>query len=428
MSQFRAFDFGADLSALSHQTLHRQRIANHKLRSPFVSVEGKQVMGFCSNDYLGLASEMGGVEQLCDVARQTGFGSQGSQYICGYHPLQQTLERSIAEWVGAERALLFNSGYMANMGVIQALVSAKDHLIMDRLAHASLIDGARLSGAKLWRYRHCDLRALQLQLDRASAPDAQQARQGYDANNTASDMGKALVVTESLFSMDGDFAPLSAIRQISDRYGALLVVDEAHALGVCGPEGAGLLAGTGDRPYGSVLMTGAFGKAIGGMGAFVAGDKVTVDYLEQKCRTLIYTTALPPAICAALSHNIDQVRAPHVGGARRDRLQQLIRYFQTQCQRFNIPVINTDSPIQPILVGGAAETDRLSRALFQRGFWVGSIRPPTVPKQSARLRVTLTSQHTEPMLDQLVKAIKVCAEALSIWPLSERVADSLEKV
>lgn len=358
----------------------RQRRTLQSQQGPVVEREGKSLINFCSNDYLGLAAK--GSDNLSQSSRYWGLGSGASHLVCGHSSAHDELEKALAAHTGYPRALLFSTGYMANLGVINALTERGDLILQDKLNHASLIDGALLSRADFLRYRHLDNRQLQQRL----------------VNRKQS---LALVVTDSIFSMDGDIADLASLGQICHQQDALLMVDDAHGFGVIGPHGSGARAAFGLPPERLPVYIGTLGKALGGFGAFVAGSDALIDYLIQFARPYIYTTALPPAVADAMIGNLEQLKQDEL----RQSLEELIRYFRQRALALGLTLMESDSPIQPLLVGEESRTLELSQALDERGLWVTAIRPPTVPEGGSRLRITLTARHTREQVDRLLNAL-----------------------
>ncbi len=346
-------------------------------------VEGRSLLNFCGNDYLGLSQHFAVVGALQDAASREGAGGVGSHLVCGHHQLHEALEREIADWLGTPRALLFGSGYLANLAVVQALLGDEDVCVQDRLNHASLIDAARLAGCRLRRYPHADAEGAIRQL--RSMPE-----------------GVAMLATDGVFSMDGDIAPLRELALVARVQKALLYVDDAHGIGVVGPDGRGSVAanklGVADVP----LQLATLGKALGGYGAVVAGDADLIGHLTETARTYIYTTALPPAQAAASLAAVKLARADHW---RRGKLDELIGRFRERAQRAGLELLDSQTPIQPVLCGDENTALALAAELEQSGYWVAAIRPPTVPEGRARLRVTLSALHGVADVDGLVEAL-----------------------
>jgi 8-amino-7-oxononanoate synthase len=312
--------------------------------------------------------------------------------VCGHSALHHQLEEKLAEVTGRPRALLFSTGYMANLGVVNALLDKSDFIFEDKLNHASLIDAGLLSGARFQRFLHNDIDNLRARLERASAGDNSKARK--------------LICVDGVFSMDGDLAPLPELAALAQQHDAWLMVDDAHGFGVFGAHGGGCAEHFNlDREQLPILM-GTLGKAAGTYGAFVAGSEALIETLIQFARTYIYTTALPPAVAAATLESIELIRRE---SWRREHLQQLIARFRHGAQQLGLQLMNSSSAIQPLLVGDAGRALELSETLAQRGLWISAIRPPTVPAGTARLRITLTAAHTETHVDRLLDALAAVA-------------------
>ncbi|HXG27856.1 MAG TPA: 8-amino-7-oxononanoate synthase, partial [Nevskiales bacterium] len=312
-----------------------------------------------------------------------GLGSGASAYVTGWNAEHQALEEELAEFVQRPRALLFSTGYQCNLGVIQALVGRGDEVFSDALNHASLIDGCRLSGAAIHRYAHADVANLARQLDQPAA-------------------GRRLIVSDGVFSMDGDTAPLAELAALAARQDAALLVDDAHGFGVQGPQGRGSLAALGLGIDEVPVLVATLGKALGGFGAFVAGADELIEYLLQRVRTAIFTTAMPPALAAAMRTSLRLLQAE---GWRREQLHALIARFRAGSRQLGLPVAESSTAIQPLIAGDEDRALRLSAALQARGFLVGAIRPPTVPPGTSRLRITLSAAHTEQQVDALLDAL-----------------------
>jgi 8-amino-7-oxononanoate synthase len=368
-----------ELTRLATQGLLRTRRCIEPLADARARVDGREAVVFCSNDYLGLARH----PALRAAQAGAPAGSGASHLVTGHQPEHSALEEALAAFVGRERALLFSTGYQANLGVIAALAGRGDAVFEDRLNHASLLDGGMLSGARLQRYAHADPAALEHRL-------------------AASAAGRRLIATDGVFSMDGDTAPLAALAAVAARHDAWLMVDDAHGLGVLGPTGRGSVEAAGLGVEAVPVLVGTLGKAFGSFGAFVAGSRTLIDYLVQHARTYIYTTALPPAVAAATLAALQLIeREPW----RRLRLAELRRRFRSGCTSAGIRLLPSDSPIQPVIVGEAAAAVAASEALLARGYCVTAIRPPTVPAGTSRLRVTLSALHEESQVDGLVAAL-----------------------
>jgi len=348
-----------------------------------VEVDGHWLTGFCSNDYLGLAGQFEVGAALQDAVSREGTGSTASHLVCGHHVLHEQLEREMADWLGVPRALLFGSGFAANLAVQQALLEDEDVCVQDRLNHASLIDATRLAGCRLRRYPHLDPEGAMRQLRNAPA-------------------GAAMLATDGVFSMDGDVAPLRALSLVARTQEAMLYVDDAHGVGVLGPHGRGTVAEAGLGALEVPLQLATLGKALGGYGAVVAGDADLIEHLAGVARPYLYTTALPPALAAA---SLAAVKLARRDDWRRTRLQELVGQFRTGAGRLGLELMPSSTPIQPVLCGDEATALAMSTALEQAGFLVTAIRPPTVPDGGSRLRVTLSALHTPQQVNALLGAI-----------------------
>ncbi|WP_267120852.1 8-amino-7-oxononanoate synthase, partial [Xanthomonas sacchari] len=329
--------------------------------------------GFCSNDYLGLAQQFEVVAALQDAAAREGAGATASHLVCGHHALHEALEREIADWLGYPQALLFGSGFIANLAVQQALLSEEEDVcVQDRLNHASLLDASRLAGCRLRRYPHLDAEGAMRQLKHAAD-------------------GAAMLATDGVFSMDGDVAPLRSLALVARTQQALLYVDDAHGVGVVGPQGRGSVAEAGLGVDDVPLQLVTLGKALGGYGAAVVGDTPLIRHLAETARPYLYTTALPPAQAAA---SLAAVKLARRDQWRRERLVELIALFRGGARRHGLELMASDTPIQPLLCGEERTALAWSAALEQAGYLVSAIRPPTVPEGKSRLRVTLSALHT----------------------------------
>jgi 8-amino-7-oxononanoate synthase len=353
-----------------------------------VVIDGQSLVNFASNDYLGLAQHPALRAALVQSAVEWGVGATASHLLGGHRLEHERLERKLAEWTGRERALLFSTGYMANLGVIATLLGDGDICVQDKLDHACLIDGARLAGCDLKRYLHGDVDSARRQLQ--SQPDR-----------------AALLATDGVFSMDGDIAPLPALAVLCRDEGAVMFVDDAHGLGVVGSDGAGSVSAAGLSQTDVPFLMATFGKSLGTAGAFVAGAADAIDALAQFARTHIYTTAMPPALAAATGAAIDIARFE---SWRRDKLHALIAHFRNGAKRRGITLLSSSTPIQPVLIGDAMAATAASQSLEKAGFYVPAIRPPTVAEGTARLRVTLTAAHAEndveALLDGIARAVQ----------------------
>lgn len=375
-------DFSEELAALDAQALRRRRRVVESPCAPEMVVDGRTLLAFCSNDYLGLASDPALIAAAQEGARLYGVGSGASPLINGHMAPHALLEKRLAEFAGFERALIFSTGYLANLGVVPALAGRGDAIFSDRLNHASLIDAARLARAELNVYPHCDLSALEAAL-------------------TASQAKRKLIVTDAVFSMDGDIAPLPEILALAERRNAWLLVDDAHGFGLLGPQGRGAAAHFGiSSPR--LLVMGTLGKAAGAAGAFVAGAENAVEWILQKARTYIFSTAEPALIAHALLTSLDLIEQ---GDSRRAHLTDLIAQLRGSLKLKRWKLLPSETAIQPLVIGDNAETMAVAGKLFERGLWVPGIRPPTVPGGTARLRITLSAAHTEAQVARLVETL-----------------------
>ena len=375
----------AGLAQRRSNDLYRRRLTLESAQGPVVLLGGRQYLNFCSNDYLGLAAHPRVIEAFCGAATRFGVGSGASHLVCGHSSLHHQLEDALAELTGRSRALLFSSGYMANLGVLTSLLQRGDHVFEDRLNHASLLDGGLHSGARFQRFAHGDVSALERKLVRVD--------------------GIKLVVVDGVFSMDGDTAPLEQLAATCSRHDACLMVDDAHGFGVMGQDGAGSTAAAGlDAEAVPVLMA-TLGKALGTAGAFVAGSELLIETLIQQARSYIYTTALPPAVAAATLESLKLLREE---SWRRDHLGQLIDRFRAGSKQLDLPLMPSASAIQPLQIGDAGKALALSERLKAKGFLIGAIRPPTVPAGTSRLRITLSAGHSDEQVDRLLDQLGQC--------------------
>lgn len=381
------FDFSAELEQLRQAGLYRQRRVVEGPQAINLQVDGRCLINFCSNDYLGLANHPALAVAFKQGADKYGVGSGASHLISGHTHAHHALEEELAEFTGRERALLFSTGYMANLGIVSALIDRGGRVFEDRLNHASLLDGGLLSRAEFQRYQHNDLDDLQHRLNQSTQ--------------------KALIVTDGVFSMDGDLAHLPGLAKLAERHQAALMVDDAHGFGVLGAKGAGVAEHFALNQQQLPVLMATLGKACGSFGAFVAGNQDLIEYLIQKSRSYIYTTAMPAAVAEATRASLQLIQTETW---RRERLQQLIVYFRKSAAQQNLKLMDSMTAIQPILVGDSHAVLLAGERLQALGFWVGAIRPPTVPKGSARLRITLSAEHSFEHIDRL---LEVLPEALS---------------
>ncbi|MEA3411036.1 MAG: 8-amino-7-oxononanoate synthase [Pseudomonadota bacterium] len=363
--------------------LYRDRRLAQGAQKPERALDGRRIVNFCSNDYLGLANHPEVIAAFRRGADHYGVGSGSAHLITGHTGAHHALEEELADFTDRSRALLFSTGYMANLGVAHALLRRGDAVFEDRLNHASLLDAGLASAAHFVRYSHADLSSL-------------------ESRFASVDFRQALIVSDGVFSMDGDIAPLPELSRLAGRHDAWLMVDDAHGLGVLGEFGQGTLEYFGlDQRQVPVLM-GTLGKAFGTFGAFVAGEEDLIETLIQFARTYIYTTAPPPALAEATRAALAVLRRE---GWRRTHLRALIERFRKGVASIGLPVLDSITPIQPILLGDAERAHRVSEALLDKGFFVAAIRPPTVPERSARLRITLSAAHRESQVDRLLEAL-----------------------
>lgn len=381
------------LEKIRHDGLYRS-LRSVDQTTPQVSVEGRQALLFCSNNYLGLAEHPVLAQAAADAALQYGTSSAASRLVSGNQPLHQELEDKLAAWKGTETALLFNSGYAANTGIIAALAGRGDLIFSDRLNHASIIDGALLSGARLIRYPHADTQALARLLEQHQTE------------------GLRLIVTDGVFSMDGDIAPLQGIADLAEQHQALLMVDDAHAGGVLGQQGRGTVDFCGVAGRVAIQM-GTFGKALGSFGAYAACSKLVREYLINRSRSLIFSTSLPPAVLAASAAAVELVQTEE-GQQLRELLAENSRLLRSLLQQAGCKVPDGCTPIVPILVGEAEITTRFSTRLLEEGAFVQGIRPPTVPKGTSRLRCTVMASHSPDQIQQAAAAITRVGRELGV--------------
>ncbi|MCV6604501.1 MAG: 8-amino-7-oxononanoate synthase [Porticoccaceae bacterium] len=358
--------------------LYRQHYQLESATGPEVVVDGQRCLGFCSNDYLGLANHPEVVSALKKGADHYGVGSGASHLIYGHSSEHHALEEELAAFTGRSRALLFSTGYMANMGTISALAGRGDTVLEDRLNHASLLDGGLLSRADFQRFR--DVTELDTRLGKLSS-------------------GRKLVVSDGVFSMDGNLANLAQLAARCAQHNAWLMVDDAHGFGVLGKSGGGCVEHLGLNQQQLPILMGTLGKGFGTFGAFVAGSEALIETLIQFARPYIFTTALPPAVAAATRTSLRLLQTEHW---RRDKLQQLIARFRAGAQQLGLQLMDSQTPIQPLLLNDDELTLRVGQQLKQQGILVGAIRPPTVPKGTGRLRITLSAEHSKQQVDRLL--------------------------
>jgi 8-amino-7-oxononanoate synthase len=375
----------ADLAQRRADGLYRQRRIIDSPQGVETRIDGKLLLSFCSNDYLGLANHPEIRQAFVDAVAEYGVGSGAAHLINGHSRLHERCEQRLAEFTGRERALLFSTGYMANIAIASALLGRNDLIYQDKLNHASLIDSAKLSAAKLIRYRHNDLRQLE-ELLSAGRRDH-----------------RRLIMTDAVFSMDGDCADVDTLSRITAEHDAWAMVDDAHGFGVLGERGAGLLEQLGLNQQQVPILMATLGKAVGTAGAFVAGSEVLIETLIQRARPYIFTTASPPAIAAATLKSIDLIERETW---RREKLNESIAYFRQQAAALDVELMPSQTAIQPVVIGDNHKALQLSDTLFAQGIHVTAIRPPTVPVGSARLRVTLCATHERGHIDKLIRKLK----------------------
>ncbi|MBT8140105.1 MAG: 8-amino-7-oxononanoate synthase [Gammaproteobacteria bacterium] len=368
------------------QHLQRERFCTSTPQASSIVVDGERLDNFSSNDYLGFANHPEVVGAFRDAASRFGVGGGASHLVCGHSILHQQLEVALAEYTGRDRALLFGSGYMANMAVLTTLAGRGDSIFQDKLNHASLIDGGLASGAAHYRYRHKDLQHLAALL-------------------AGRRKGQPMIVTDAVFSMDGDCAPLAALAAYAAAQDAILIADDAHGFGVLGEHGAGLAEKLQLDQQALPVLIATLGKAYGVQGAFVAGSEALIETLLQTARQYIYTTAMPPASAAAVLAGLElNLREPQ----RRQHLQSLVQHFKRGCQSLGLPLLHNDgedTPIQPLLVGDNVTALRIAQELRRRNILAVAIRPPTVPRGTARLRISFSAAHSIEQVDRLLDAL-----------------------
>ena len=376
---------------LTAQLLEREQAALYRrrqvLESPQgveVSLDGRGYLNFSSNDYLGLANHPQVVKALVNGAQQWGVGSGAAHLITGHSLPHHALEEELADFTGCPRALLFSTGYMANLGTVSALLGRGDTVFEDRLNHASLIDAGILSRARLQRYQHVDSADLLTRLQ-------------------TSQPGNKMVLTDGVFSMDGDLAPLPKLAEVCQQANAWLMVDDAHGLGTIGAQGRGSLEHFKLDTRAVPILVGTLGKAFGTFGAFVAGSEALIESLIQQARSYVYTTALPPAVAEATRASLRLVKTE---SWRREKLQALIQRFRQGASELDLPLMASCTPIQPLVLGDATRALHISQYLREQGFLISAIRPPTVPVGTARLRITFSAAHEEQHVDRLLTALE----------------------
>ena len=381
-----------ELAALEAQGLRRRLRDMTGAQGRKIILDGKEVLNFCSNNYLGLADDPRLREAAVGCIQKEGIGSGASRLICGNMTAHRELEVTIARFKGAESCLVFSTGYMANVGIISSVFGRGDMIFCDRLDHASIIDGIILSQARFKRYPHNDMEALEEML------------------RTTTGFRRRGIITDSIFSMDGDIAFLDKIVELARKYDCLVMIDEAHALGVMGKNGKGLAEHFGVEDKIDIQM-GTLSKAAGSFGAYCCGSKELIEFLVNKARSFIYTTALPPAVAAASQKAIEIIRDEPM---LRQKLWVNTDYFQKAILAIGFNTLSSQTPIIPIVVGGSAVAVEFSKRLLQQGIFVSAIRPPTVPQNTARLRLTVMATHTGEDLDYALEKLKMVGRNLNI--------------
>lgn len=379
----------AELAERARVGLQRKRRLLQSPQDAYLQADGQRLLSFASNDYLGLANHPDLILALQNAAAEAGVGGGASHLITGHHQLHHDAEQALASFVGLPAGLLFSTGYMANMGVVAALLGRKDAIFADKLNHASLNDAAVLSRAELNRYAHQDLAQLEKMLATSAAP-------------------RKLVIVDAVFSMDGDIAPVPELLQLCEQYDAYLLLDDAHGFGVLGHQGRGILSHF-NMASPRIIYMATLGKAAGVAGAFVAGDETIIEYLIQSAKTYIYTTASPPALAAALVTAVDVMQKDE---ARHQHLRNLIAYFKENLSLKKWHLMPSDTAIQPIVVGSNEAALGLSEYLLELGILVPAIRPPTVPKNTARLRISLSAAHRLDDVKLLIEHLHAAEQVL----------------
>ncbi|MGD2118804.1 MAG: 8-amino-7-oxononanoate synthase [Chromatiales bacterium] len=376
-------DFQQELLKRRHEHRYRMRSVVDSAAATEVVVDGKPMLSFCSNDYLGLANHPDIKQVFMQAVERWGVGSGSAHLVAGHTREHHLLEEELAEFTGRPRALLFSSGYMANQGIITGLLEKGDQLFQDKLNHASLVDAGLLAASDFHRFQHKDMASLQRQLETFTS-------------------GSKIVVSDGVFSMDGDVADLPQLAQLCQQHQALLMIDDAHGFGVLGEHGRGSVAAAGLDWQQVPLYMATLGKALGSAGAFIAADEDIIEILIQKARSYIYTTASPPAVAAATRAALKIMQADDW---RRDRLQQIVQRFKQGADELGLSLLPSDTPIQPLLAGSSEQALAWSQQLKERGILITAIRPPTVPQGTARLRITFSAEHSDVQVDQLLEQL-----------------------
>jgi len=378
------WELSSELDALKHQQLYRSRQTIEGPQGAQVQIGGRIFDNFSSNDYLGLANHPSVIKAFQQAADRYGVGSGSAHLICGHGVEHQALEEELAVFTGRERALVFSTGYMANLGAISALAQKGDEIFQDKLNHASLIDGGRISGAQVKRYSHADMNRLRQLLEQSSSD-------------------RKLIVSDGVFSMDGDEAKLNDLADLAKKSNAMLMIDDAHGIGVLGEKGGGLLEKCGLSQQQVPILMATLGKGLGTSGAFIAGSNELIETLIQRARTYIFTTAMPPAIMAATRQSL---KICEQESWRRDKLVSLVARFRQGAEQLGLNLMPSGTPIQPVILGSNEAVMSASRYLKEKGILVGAIRHPTVKKSSERLRITFSADHTESQVDALLLGLE----------------------
>jgi glycine C-acetyltransferase/8-amino-7-oxononanoate synthase len=372
-----------ELERIEKSGLYRELNIVEGVQGTHLEIKGKTYLSFCSNNYLGLANNPLVIKAVKDAVEKYGWGTGASRLVSGNMRMHEALEDEISRFKGKEASIVFPTGYMANLGTISSLVSKGDLAICDKLNHASIIDGCRLSGADFRVYPHCDMEKLENILKKSTK------------------YPRKLIVTDTVFSMDGDIAPLPDIVRIAHKYKAMVMVDEAHGTGVFGTKGRGVVEHFNLSKKISIVI-GTLSKAVGSLGGYVSGDADLINFLRNKARPFMYTTALPPAVCAA---SIAGIKLIQKDPSLRTSLWNNVRYLKKELGLLNLNVIPSESPIIPILIGDAKKAVDVSKFLYKKGILILAIRPPTVPAKSSRLRMTVMSTHTKKDLEKLLDVL-----------------------
>lgn len=386
--------FEEEMRQLAEKGLRRTLRKSCGPQGRTIEIDGKRVLNFCSNNYLGLADHPRVIKAAADSLEREGFGSAASRLVCGNMESHRKLEDAMARLKKTEQCLLFSSGYMANVGIISGLFGRDDLILSDKLNHASILDGTLLSRAESKRYAHNDMSSLEELLK-----DSKEYR-------------RRVIITDTVFSMDGDFAKLNEIVQLADRYSTMVMVDEAHAFGVLGKTGSGLVEHLGLEGKIDIQM-GTFSKAAGTFGAYCCGSQAMIDLLINRARSFVYTTGLPPSVAAAALEAVEMISSDN---DRRAELFGMARDLRARFQKLGFDTLNSATPIIPIVVKDPALTVEFSRLLLDQGIFVQAIRPPTVPVGLSRLRVTVMATHTKDDLERLIDAFKNIGRTLKVIP------------